>query len=152
MATIDYRKCLTLLLKPIVAFSLRHGLKVPDLIDVIKSLFIELSLTEIAKEETTPSVSKISAMTGLHRKFIPELQKKYNNPEQKSRNVIARILGQWQGDRRFKNKNGKPKVLGIAGLESEFAKLVFSVSADLNPFTILAELIRMGVIEKTSKG
>lgn len=152
MATIDYKRSLQLLLKPIVAFCLRRGIKVPEVIDTIKSLFLELATEEIKRENKTTSLSKISAMTGIHRKFIPDLQDRHREPEQKTRNNFIKILGQWQGDKRFKNANGSPKILTSSGLDSEFAKLVFSVSADLNPFTVLAELIRIGVVERTVRG
>lgn len=97
------------------------------------------------------SVSRLSVMTGLHRPDVIRLYKTKNIYNSRA-DVITRIIGQWQSDKRFTTTRGKPRALLFEGKDSEFAKLVCAVSADLNPYTALFELERMGTVERTSKG
>ena len=43
-------------------------------------------------------------------------------------------------------------MLTVEGRESEFARLVHTISSDLNPYTVLFELERVGAVERTRGG
>ncbi|MBP9837252.1 MAG: hypothetical protein KBC84_00915 [Proteobacteria bacterium] len=136
-----------LILKPIVRLCLRHSIKLQTFLEYAKVVFIEAAEEELIKSQHEISVSKISVMTGVHRPDVVRLYME-KSPEKTEKNQISRIIGQWQHDSRFLTKAGKPKVLSALGMESEFVQLVHSVSADLNPYTILYELERTGIIER----
>jgi hypothetical protein len=65
---------------------------------------------------------------------------------------IMRVTGQWQTDARFVTAEGSPRVLTHGGEKQEFESLVKSVSKEINPSTVLAELERVGAIERSSRG
>ena len=146
-----YTQCLSLLMKPIVRFCLRRSIKVQDVIETAKIVFVELAEEEIRKSGKDISASKISVMTGMHRRDISRLYQSSTTKKQ-APSLIARLIGQWQHDRRFSTKAGRPRVLSYEGADSEFAALVRSVSKELNSYTLLFELERIGAIEKTTGG
>ncbi len=86
-------------------------------------------------------------MTGLHRRDVMRLVKPRADTAQ-PRNLLHRVLGTWQGNPRFSNKRGKARPLEVEGKESEFVSLVQSVSSDLNPYTVLFELERVGAVKR----
>jgi len=57
-------------------------------------------------------------------------------------------LGKWQYERKYRSKSGRVRALSVLGNESEFAELVRSVSQDLNPYSVLAELDSARLIER----
>lgn len=138
------------LLRPIVRFGLRRSLKIQDVYNALKLEYISLASQELRDRGEAVTVSKLSAMTGLQRKELASLLKNNasDNPPRPDQNLIVRILGQWQYDKRFSRKDGQPKLLTTEGIESEFASLVRTVSSDLNHHTVLFELDRLGYIER----
>ncbi|RMD86346.1 MAG: hypothetical protein D6808_03595, partial [Candidatus Dadabacteria bacterium] len=66
--------------------------------------------------------------------------------------LASRVIGQWQQNKRFLTKSRRPKVLSIDGDDSEFNKLVRSISQDVHPGTVLFELERIGAVERTKNG
>ena len=144
-------ECARRLLRPIIKFCLSHGLKLQDLNEFLKVEFVEAAKSEIEFKGEQPSVSRISVMTGVHRPDVLRITEGEGEYKE-SKNQIVRIVGQWQHNKKFCNPAGKPKVIDIQGKNSEFVKLVQSVSADLNPYTVLFELERSGLAQRTTKG
>lgn len=135
------------LLSPVAQFCVRHGLKVQDLENVFKVTVLETARRQLLSDSIEPNTSRLSAVTGIPRKFIP----KYLSDEafeESQGDILTRVIGQWQSDTRFLDSREKPRVLNTEGSESDFAELVKSISADLNTYTVLNELIRLGHIEK----
>jgi hypothetical protein len=69
-----------------------------------------------------------------------------------SRDVITKVVGQWRQDKRFTTKAGQPRVLSFGEISSQFHELVGTVSQDLNPGTVLFELLRVKAVEETKTG
>lgn len=131
-------------LKPLVRFALRHSIKLQELLPVLKEQYVATAAEILKETGQERSSSRIAIMTGVHRKDVALLEAK---PDAviKSTSVIAKVIGHWQIDTRFLSK-GRPKALSVTGKESEFLKLVRSVHSELNPYTILFELERMGAV------
>lgn len=144
-------ECLKIILKPIMRFCLRYSVKLQEIIECAKSAMIEVAKEEMEKSGTEVSISRLSVMTGVHRPDVVRLYKE-QSPNKISSNQITRVIGQWQQDEKFLTAAGKPRVLSVQGKDSEFVDLVYSVSADLNPYTVLFELERIGAVEKTERG
>jgi hypothetical protein len=142
---------LRLILRPVMRFCLRHSLKIQDVVDTCKAALLDVAQEEIQKADQEISVSRLSVMTGIHRPDVTRLLEHQEelNP---SSNLITKLIGQWQGDSRFKTASGKPRTLTFDGKQSEFADLVASVSTSLSPYTILFELERSKIVERTTQG
>jgi len=137
------------MLRPIASFCVSRGLRFQDFIDISKRAFVDSAEDKLRKEKEPISTSKISVMTGIQR---PEVSRISKNPEKiKSKDFIARVVGQWSSDKKFLDKKNKPKKLYYEGLNSDFSKLVQTVSSDLNPHTVRFELERLELVE-TDKG
>ena len=133
-------------LRPIVRFCLRHSFYLQDIIEILKRLLLEEASLLLQAQNQTVNVSRISALTGVHRKDIPRLQSVSEPLEGK--NIVSRLLGQWQYDRRFSLETGKAHVLKLDNSSNSFKDLVASVSSDLNSGTLLFELERLGLVRK----
>ena len=142
--------CIHLLLRPVIKFCLSNSVKIQEVHEITKKTFIELAEKELLSSGQDVSVSRLSIVTGIHRRDVVRLQDDIE-PAKKGVNMIVRILGHWQQNKEFKTASGRPRALEYEGLDSEFAELVATVSRELNPYTILFELERVGAVKK-SKG
>ena len=140
-------KCLVLILKPIVRLCLKRSLKIQDLLEAAKVAFLDLSEEEMRAQGAEVSMSRLSIMTGIHRRDVMRLWRDEKPPKQEG-SQLKRVIWKWQQDERFQNKAGRPRLLQVEGKQSEFVDLVQSVSQDLNPYTILFELERIGAITR----
>lgn len=138
-------------MRPIARLCVRNAFPLKDIIEVLKGALIEASVSELRAGGQEISVSKIHVMSGVPRLEVSRIYVKGEDKSSGS-NVIIRIINRWQQDERFLTRSGKPKVLSSEGLKSEFVELVTSVSLNLNPYTILFELERIGAVEKTPRG
>lgn len=139
------------LLLPLVRFALDRGLKHQDLIEAAKLAFIDVARERVSAEQAT--VSKLSILTGLQRYDVKSLlQRELVTAETSRQSLVARVLSRWANDKRFLNERGRPRVLTCDGKESEFAALVNQVSQAINPYTVLFELERLKLVQRTSKG
>lgn len=138
---------LRLILRPVLKYCFRHSIKLQNLVEHIKIIFVELAEDAIKRSGDKVSASKVSALTGLHRRDIKRIEDGGENPRKDS-DILSRVIGAWRNNSRFTTSNNRPKVLGCKGEDSKFAKLVTSVSADLNPYTILYALETSGIVER----
>jgi hypothetical protein len=135
------------LLRPAVRFALRRGVKVRAIVHELKTLLIEEANHELARRKEDVTVSKLSVMTGLQRRDAQRVTSSLSEPAEHL-DLLTRIIGAWGADERF-SRASKARDLTVEGSESEFAQLVKSVSLDLNPATVLFELERLGLVERT---
>lgn len=143
-----------LLLRPIARLCIRHSLKHQEIVEMFKGVLVQTAREELQLkqgEEQVPSISRISLATGVHRKDVTRLERtalEYRHPE----NVISKVMAQWQCDPRFTTKAGKPRLLSAHGQESEFAKLVQSVTGgNVNSYSVLFEMERAGILIKKGR-
>lgn len=122
-----------------------------DYLEASKHAFIDVASEELIQRGESRSVSRLSVMTGIHRREID----RFLDSESQSRyghDLPTRVIGQWQSDKRFLSKSGRPRTLEVEGKKSEFVDLVASVSKNLNPYTVLSELERVKAVERTANG
>lgn len=148
-----YPRALRLMLRPIVRFSLRNHKAIQDFIQILKEVYVEVADEELRKTTTKVNPSRLSLLTGLHRKDLNAiLHQEVKAEDDGEKNLVFRIIGQWEQDKRFTTKDGKPRLLSFRGPESEFQDLVYSVSRNLTTGTVLFELERIGAVEKSKRG
>ena len=135
---------LILISKPIVRFCIRHSLKLQDLVEIQKALFVETAEEELVARHGKATDSSISVMTGLHRRDISRFRE---GPVElnKTQDIVTKVIGQWQQDKRWIDSNGKPRSLEYGRENSDFSELVSLVSNDITPVAVLHELDRLGL-------
>ena len=136
------------LLRPVVRFCLRNAIQYQEVADSLKSVFVEQARIELERSCGIPNVSRLSAATGLQRK---DIQRILETPSSEASSLLSRVVGQWHLDKEFLDKRGKPRRLRYGGTECEFSRVVWKVSSDLNPGTIVLELERLGAIARTDR-
>jgi Family of unknown function (DUF6502) len=138
-----------LMLRPALKLCLKHSFKLNEIVEMIKNTLVEIAKEELKKTNQDISLSRLSIITGVHRKDATRIERNQPIKGQHSVNVIARIMARWQTDNKFKTKAGKPKTLDAEGKNSEFSQLVNSVTGgDLGSYPILFEMERLGIVKK----
>ena len=136
------REMLAKVLRPVVRLSLRLGLKLQEIVEILKELLVEEGHKNSSqtKSAITKNASEVAVRTGVHRKDVVRL---LSSAESTSlpvkRSLPTRVLGAWENQFSYKNK---PRTL----TSIEFYDLVASVSTDVNPSVVRAELLRAGSI------
>jgi len=144
------------MLKPLVRLMLRHGMPFQSFAQVAKRAYIEVAQEqEFAVPNKGQTKSRIALITGLTRPDVAELMtgdrlKELPPPERWNRAVS--VLGGWATDKRFREKNGRPKVLPIRGPGQTFESLVRKYGADMPAVATLDELVRAGSVERVKGG
>lgn len=143
-----------IILRPIARFALRRGVRLPDLLLALKIALISEAKAEILASGNPINSSRISVMTGVHRKDVVALSPKpdFETPKATSRDLPTRVISAWQTDKRFRTRSGSPRVLSCSSSHRDFERLVCAVSSDVNPASVRAELLRVGAVQETRNG
>lgn len=138
------------MLRPVARYCLRSSLGLQELLEMSKVVLLEVAAEEMIKSEKKINISRLSAMTGVHRKDAVRIYRE-NDVNNESTRFVSRVVGQWRQDPRFMTATGKPKPLTFRGEDSEFSQLVTLVSQDLHPGTVLFELERLGAVRRVKE-
>ena len=146
------------LVRPLVKLLLSYQLTYPYLINLLKTVYVEVAETEFPVAGKRPSDSRITLLTGVHRKDVKRLRSEQtdNAPQSRTVSTGAQMIGHWMGDARFCDSEGHPLPLPLAatGEEPSFEELVERVCRkDIRPRVILDEWLRLGVatLDETDK-
>ncbi|MCB0319703.1 MAG: hypothetical protein KDD60_02185 [Bdellovibrionales bacterium] len=142
---------LRMVLRGVVRVALRNSLHLQEFVEILKIVYLQEAESALRSSGKAISASKIAAMTGVHRRDISRFTRDNSQPSPKLP-VISQIIVQWRHNPRFATKAGKPRVLGAEGDKSEFAELVNTINGgNLNHYTLLFEMERLGAIERKNK-
>jgi hypothetical protein len=144
-------KLLAFIVRPAVRFCLRHSLRLQDFIECAKTVFIDESARALKEKDLKSNISRISLMSGVHRRDVARIRD-YGLELHYEQDLITKVLGQWQTDEKYLTSTHQPRILAVSGDQSEFAKLVQSVSKDINPSSVLFELERVKAVEAVQGG
>jgi hypothetical protein len=107
---------------------------------------------ELAADGVRATASRLSLLTGLHRKDIRRLHEElpftYDPPTSVS--LGARLVACWTGSPEYLDEEGRPLPLSRVaspGGEPSFEGLVGSVSTDIRARAVLEEWMRLGVVQ-----
>lgn len=142
---------LTLVLRPIVRFCLNYSFQLQDITSALKQVLVEAALEEAKSKGIQLNISRISLRTGVHRRDVARLLQE-GSTLTRSRSFLAKVVGQWESDARFRTKNGNPRALLLNDEPGSFNELVSLVSKDLKPAAVLAELEYAGMIRHSRGG
>lgn len=137
-------------LRPIVKLMLAKGIVYTQFTELMKSLYVEVAEREFSLPERQQSDSRLSLLTGIHRKDIRRLRAQPVDelimPESVS--LGLRVVSAWS-DAPFVDLEGKPLPLPRStrsGGELSFDALVRSVSRDIRSRALLDEWLSLGVV------
>lgn len=139
------------ILRPLVRFMLSQGLTYTILTDLLKSVYVEVAQNEFKLEKKPQTDSRISLLTGVHRKDVRRLSGLLEADAPPPANVTlgARLVAKWVGQPPYVNAQGHPIPLKRSAKENgekSFEALVTSVSKDIRSRAILDEWLRLGIV------
>ena len=139
-------------LRPLVRLMLSQGVTFPYLAELLKGLFVEVADKEFRIGEKSPTDSRISLVTAVHRKDVNRLRQTLQGQAELVPDVVslgAQLVALWMGVDRYLDSEGQPLPLPrfvSEGGEISFEGLVANVNSDIRSRVVLDEWQRLGVV------
>jgi hypothetical protein len=136
------------LLRPLLRLLLAKGVTYPYLANLLKELYVEVASRHFQIEGKAQTDSRLSLLTGVHRKDIRRLAHASEVADTPPANVSlgARLIARWCGDPGFLDEQRQPRALPRQG-EVSFDRLVAAESTDIRARAVLDEWLRLGIVE-----
>ena len=131
------------LLRPLVHLCIRSGMTFPALVQLLRQLYVNVAEHEFALADKEQTDSRVSLLTGVHRKEVSRLRGA-GAPVNTVNAAVSRtsaIVARWLAAPEFTDNSGLPLPLprtSRAGGPS-FESLVASVTRDVRPRAVLDE-------------
>lgn len=132
------------MLRPLAQLMIARGVTLPALVGAMKEIFVDVAVQRFSLDGRPPSDSRISLLTGVHRKDVRAIRAQSRPLSQpRGSGLPATVIGRWLARPDLLDDVGRPRPLP----RPEFDALVASVSKDVRPRTVLDELLRLGLVE-----
>jgi len=138
-----YIKAVSRLLRPLAKSFIARGLTLPIVLNLLKHAMVQV-VEEMPMQEKRQTDSRISLITGVHRKDVRTIRESGSIKLGVS-TLNARTIAEWTANPKFLHPDGTPAVLAKTGSGS-FEDLVASVSKDIRPRTLLDEWLSRGIV------
>ena len=140
-------------LRPFVKLMLANNLSYTFAIDLLKTLFVEVADQDFTIDDKRQTDSRISLMSGVHRKDVKRLRELQPNAEDVMPGNVSlgsQLIALWNANPAYVDVDGVPKPLprfASDGMDASFEGLVRSLSTDIHPRAVLDEWLRLGVAQ-----
>ncbi|MBZ9785684.1 DUF6502 family protein [Pseudomonas sp. REP124] len=139
-------------MRPLVRLMLRKGVTYTVFADLLKEVFVDVADREFRLDDKAPSDSRISLLTGVHRKDVRRLRSESEaSVSTLPENITlgAQLVNAWTTCQPFCKRSGHalplPR-LASAGGDCSFDALVAKISTDIRARVVLDEWLRLGVV------
>ncbi len=138
-------------LRPLVRLMLAKGVTYPALIEMLKGVFVEAATEDFGLSDRERTDSRISLLTGVHRKDVRRLRGPAGHPGGRAASISlgAQAVALWTGSPDFLDAAGQPLSLprlASSGADRSFEELATRISTDIRSRPMLDELLRLGVV------
>lgn len=142
-------KAIRKLLKPLVRLLLHFQITYPYLSELMKRLYVEVAEEEFAIPGKKQTDTRISLLTGVHRKDTRKLRGIVEQDlPSGSVSQGTKLIAHWISEPRYTDQQGHPISLPIKGEEPNFESFVQEVCRqDLRARVVLDEWLRLGIVE-----
>ena len=150
-------KAIKRILRPMVSLMLRQGITYTAFIDLLKATYVEVADQEFEIKGKRQTDSRISVLTGVHRKEVKrirEMEEVPLEPKERKASLSAQLMSFWLGNPQCIDENGKPLALPRVseGKEISFDSMVKEVTKDVHPRSLLDEWLNQGVVKLDMDG
>jgi len=138
------------ILYPFVYLLMRTGISFPQLTEMLKEIYIEVADKRFILENKKQTQTRLSFLTGVHRKDVKRLQdRKENIQEPENISVGVRLVSQWIKEPRFLDDNDKPLILPLKSENApSFEELVKTIcKQDIRSRVVLDEWLNQGIVK-----
>ncbi|MDZ3992119.1 DUF6502 family protein [Pseudomonas sp. Teo4] len=139
-------------MRPLVRLMLRKGVTYTMFSDLLKEVFVDVADREFRLDDKAPSDSRISLLTGVHRKDVRRLRGESDTShEALPENITlgAQLVNVWTNSPPFCAQPGQalplPRLASVGG-ECSFDALVAKISTDIRGRVVLDEWLRLGIV------
>ncbi|MGY8662317.1 DUF6502 family protein [Bradyrhizobium sp. UFLA05-109] len=138
------------LLRPLVRLCIRSGMTFPALAQLLRELFVNVAEHDFALEGKEQTDSRVSLLTGIHRKEVARLRGAgapvHEAPAAVS--LTSAVIARWFAAPEFTDAKGEPLPLPrmAEGEAPSFEQLVASVTKDVRPRAVLDEWLDRGLV------
>ena len=134
------------MLRPLVKLLIRRGITFPVVADLLRGLYVDVAATDLLPDPKARTDSRISLMTGVHRKEIRRLRSA-DHQDQAEPGVVTvatQVIARWLA----LSESGAPPALprSAEGAATSFEGLVAAVTTDVRPRALLEEWVGQGLI------
>lgn len=139
------------LLRPLVRLLIRRGVTFPVLAELLRTLYVEVATRDLLATPRERTDSRISVLTGVHRKEIRRLrtQETQDGPVPVRVTLGSQLIARWLASPGYADARGEPlalaRVAGAPGAPS-FETLVRAVTSDVRPRAVLEDWLGQGVV------
>ena len=145
------------MLRPLVKLLLMHSITFPFLSNLLKSIYVEVATEEFRLQGKPQTDSRISLLSGVHRKDVKNLrpERMHEQTIPPSVSLSTKLVKLWGSDPKHLDETGRhrplPRLMSEGGGAS-FEGLVSSVSKDIRSRVILDEWLRTGIARIDEEG
>lgn len=146
-------RALRRVMSPLVKLMLSKGMTYPQFMELMKTVFFEVAERDFRLNDRPQTDSRISLLTGLHRKDIKRLREipaAELSLSTKSTPLGAQVVARWLSHPDFCAVDGTPLPLPrmrVGADPASFDDLVSAVSKDIRPRALLDEWLNSGVVQ-----
>jgi hypothetical protein len=139
-------------MRPVVRLLMQSGVTFPVLADLLRALFVDVAVTDLLIDRRAQTDSRVSLLTGVHRKEIRRLRQAETEPDAVPPLVTlaSQIIARWLATPAFLDPDGRPLPLPRSArtdaTEPSFESLVSTVTADVRARTVLDDWIAQGIV------
>jgi hypothetical protein len=141
-----FERALKSVLRPMMRMLISKGIAAPAFYRLVKQTFVETAVEMMGQDATD---SRVSVMTGVHRRDVKEFRDPDRSAEETLRtkvSTLSSVVGRWLSDPNYAQADGAPRPVPRSGDAPSFEALVQSVSRDVRPRTVLDELLRQDIV------
>lgn len=144
-------KAFKALFKRLARIAIEAGVTAPVAHRLMKEALVETAEDSFTLEDKRVTDSRISVLTGVHRKDIRafrDAEVAAQRAEAVSKpSILSTVIGRWLADPVYANEDGTRRALPRQSDDGpSFDALVEQVTSDVRPRTLLDELVRKGSV------
>lgn len=138
------------LFRPLVRLLIARSVPFPLAVNVLRSAYVEVATREFPVAGKRQSDSRVTLLTGVHRKDVKRLrgQRHAAVTPPRAASLGSQLIGRWTALADYLDAEGAPRPLprlATAGAPHSFESLVRSLNTDIRPRVVLDEWLRQGI-------
>ena len=139
-------RTLEVICAPLLRLLLASGLDYTQLAAALKPWFIDQAQQVLLSNAQKDTDSAISLLSGVHRKDVREWRHgRLGINRSQELSVPSQVFTRWMQDPLYVDQHHRLRPLVRIGPAPSFEALARGVTQDIHPFTVLAELLRLGL-------
>ena len=137
------------IMRPLVRFLIAHSIPFPFISNLIRGVYVDVADQEFPVAGKRQTDSRITLLTGVHRKDVKRLRAQRYPALRPSRaaSLGSQLIARWTTLPEYLDVQGLPQVLPRLAQTAapSFESLVRSLSTDIRPRAVLDEWLRLGI-------